>query len=330
MSDDPSEVPSEVPGDLPRDASADAPADAPESSIDAELAARLTLFFLRGHVPAHWTLRDDAFAFARGEAPVSTYLAMQRLLEAPKPFVCWAEMDGDVLVVQARLPGSIRSLHGFGTQARFDPVLTARDQREHGPGWRDVKVLCLGRGEWHVVTLGELEAWRRDYVIASGHGWAGGRLDELDDAAMAYHDLPPEALADALSQGAVELHDYYSARHITEPEVHVAITRIEPGQRPSLLCEQCREREARYTVEWLEDEHPPRHFCQRCIDDDEVVDFDFDAGRDMERERIDLSITELSGTPAELAARAEELAFTWSMRDPPPFVRDFMERYRTP
>ena len=88
--------------------------------------------------------------------------------------------------------------------------------------------------------------------------------------------------------------------------------------------------EARYTVEWLEDEHPPRYFCQRCIDDDETVDFAFDEGRDLERERVDLSITELSGTRAELAARAEELAFTWAMREPPPFVRDFIERYRAP
>lgn len=306
----------------------DVPDDASESAIDPELAARLTLFFLRAEVPARWLLRDDAFAFARGEPPVSTYLAMQRLLEAPKPLVCWAELDGDVLVVQTRLPGSIRSLHGFGTQARLDPLLVARDRREHGTGWREVKVLCLGRGEWHVVTLGELEAWRREYVIATGHGWSGGRLDQLDDAAMTRHDVLPEALADALSQGAIELHDYHSARQLTEPEVHVAITRIEPGQRPALLCERCGEREARYTVEWLEDEHPPRHFCQRCLDDDETIEFD--AGRDMERERIDLSITELSGTPAELAARAEELAFTWAMRDPPPFVRDFIERWRVP
>ena len=309
----------------------DVPAEAIESSIDPEFAARLTLFFLRGHVPAHWTLRDDAFAFARGEAPVSTYLAMQRLLESPKPFVCWAEMDGDVLVVQTRLPGSIRSLHGFGTQARLDQFLVEHDQREHGTGWREVKALCLGRGEWHIVTLGELEAWRRDYVIARGYGSTGGRLDQLDDAQMARHDVPPEALADALSQGAVVLHDYYfRARLRSAPEVHVAITRIEPGPRPSPLCEQCGEREARYTVEWLEDEHPPRYFCQRCIDDDDVVDFAFDDGRDLERERIDLSITELSGPPAELAARAEELAFTWSMRDAPPFVRDFIDRYRRP
>jgi hypothetical protein len=308
----------------------DVPDDASESAIDPELAARLTLFFLRAEVPSRWLLRDDAFAFARGEAPVSTYLAMQQLLERPKPLVCWAEMDGDVLVVQTRLPGSIRSLHTFGTQARLDPVLAARDQREHGAGWRDVKVLCLGRGEWHVLTLGELEAWRREYVIATGHGWAGGRLDQLDDEAMTRHDVPPEALADALSQGAIELHDYHGTGRIAEPEVHVAITRIEPGQRPSLLCEECRQREARYTVEWLEDEHPPRHFCQRCIDDDDVVDFEFDDGRDLDRERTDLSITELSGTPAELAARAEELAFTWAMRDPPPFVRDFIDRHRTP
>lgn len=309
----------------------DVPEDASESAIDAELAARLTLFFLRGHVPAHWTLRDDAFAFARGEAPVSTYLAMQRLIESPKPFVCWAEMDGDVLVVQTRLPGSIRSLHAFGTQARLDPLLAARDQREHGAGWREVKALCLGRGEWHVVTLGELEAWRRDYVIARGHGSSGGRLDQLDDAAMTRHDVLPEALADALSQGAIELQDYYfDARLRSGPEVHVAITRIEPGPRPSPLCEQCGEREARYTVEWLDDEHPPRYFCQRCIDDDEAVDFAFDAGRDLERERVDLSITEIAGTRAELAARAEELAFTWAMRDPPPFVRDFIDRHRAP
>jgi hypothetical protein len=314
--------PSELPGD--------GPAEARESSIDAELAARLTLFFLRGRVPAHRLLRDDAFAFARGEAPVSTYLAMQRLLESPKPFVCWGEMDGDVLVVQTRLPASIRSLHESRTPGRAESWWSEQDREAHGDAWRDVKVLCLGRFEWHVLTLGELEAWRREYVIASDFGWAGGRLDALDDAALAWHDVPPEALADALSQGAVELRDYHGARDLVEPEVHVAITRIEPGQRPSLLCEACGEREARYTVEWLEDEHPPHHLCQRCIDDDEVVDFAFDEGRDMERERIDLSITELSGTPAELADRAEELAFTWAMRDAPPFVRDFIDRYRAP
>ena len=312
----------EMPGDVP--------AGAQESGIDAELAAHLTLFFLRGHVPAHVTLRDDAFAFARGEAPVSTYLAMRRLVEAPKPFVCWGEVDGAVLVVQTRLPGSIRSLYGADVESPVDPVLAMRERDLHGEGWRDVKVLCLGRAEWHVLSLGELEAWRREYVIASGHGWSVHMLDGMDDEVMTRLDLPPEALADALSQGAVAVHEYHAARQRTAPEVHVAIARIAPGPRPSPLCEQCGEREARYTVEWLEDEHPPRYFCQRCIDDDEVVDFAFDEGRDLERERVDLSITEVSGTRAELAARAEELAFTWAMRDPPPFVRDFIDRHRAP
>jgi hypothetical protein len=308
----------------------DAPDDASGSAIDPELAARLTLFFLRGQVPSRTMVRDDAFAFARGAEPVSTYLAMRRLVESEKPLVCWGEVDGGVLVVQTRLPGSLRSLHAPGMTGQFATFFAHVDREQHGDGWRELKALCLGRSEWLVVTLGELDAWGHEYRIAGRFGWSGGRLDQLDEEALARHDVPPEALADALSQGAVELRDYHAARTGVEPEVHVAITRIEPGQRPSLLCEQCGEREARYTVEWLEDEHPPRHFCQRCIDDDEVVDFEFDAGRDMERERIDLSITELSGTPAELAARAEELAFTWAMRDPPPFVRDFIDRYRAP
>lgn len=294
--------------------------------IDPALAARVTLFMLRARVPAGWPLRADAFAFGLDEAPVDADEATRRLVAAPKPLACYAETRGDVLVVQTRLPESCRLPVGEGADIALD-FSAERDREELGAEYRRVPVLCLGRDEWHILTLGELEEWRRDYRLVRSFGWGSAPLDEVEAQNDIRWHVPPKALVEARARGVQRVQDY--ANDSDGRDEYVAITRIEPGTRPSFACEHCGERDARYLVEWLDAEHAPRRYCQRCLDH-ELEAIDFDQGRDLEKLRFDLSVIQLTGTRAELTARAEALAFEWALRHRPPFVADFITRHRAP
>jgi hypothetical protein len=292
--------------------------------IDPERAASLTIFMLRASVPAGWPLRADVVAFGLAEGPVDTDAAVRRLVAAPKPFVCYGEVRGDVLVIQTRLPG--RRLPALAEpEDESHDFLAAADQRDFGPGYRELPVLCVGRDEWRIHTLGELEAWRREYHLANGGSWGGSPIEDVEARNTGVWRVPVKAIAEGYAHRVVRVQDY--SNESEGYEEHVAIARIEPGTRPTFPCEHCGQREARYTVEWLEDDHPPRRYCQRCLDHD-LDAICFDTGRDLEKLRVDLSVAELAGTHAELADAAEELAFDWALRHPPPFVREFIARHR--
>jgi hypothetical protein len=301
--------------------------DTKTETIDAEYAARLTLFVLRSDVPAGWDLRDDLVLFEGDEEPMPAGDAVPRLVQAPKPFTCYAEVSNDTLVVRTRLPASVRRLHeDVGREAR--ELAVVGDRTTYGDAWREVKVLCLGRDDWHIVTLGELVAWHRDYPFTGWRGYARRPIAEAETGVQGAWQVPAQVMAHARTEGVVEVRLYHWRRDDRDVP-HVAIARIEPGTRDTPLCEHCREREARYTVEWMEDEYPPRHWCQRCIDAELGIEA-FNEGRDLEKLRQELEITELTGTPAELRERAEELAFDWALKYRAPFIEDFIARHRVP
>ena len=297
------------------------------ATIDPELAARLTLFFLRASAPTHWTFRMDSFALARGGAPASVEETVRHLMAAPKPFCCYAELEGDLLVIQSRVPAWIAQMGRKHAEDR-DDFHTQREREDYGDAWHEVKALCLGRHEWRIATLGELAAWHRAYPFIGEDGYSSTPYAPGDAAPDSLRgELPDDALQAARAQGVREIRSYWwAARDEGDVhEEHVALARVEPGTRPGLRCEQCREREARFTAEWLDDEHPPRHLCQRCAD--ELLDHDFDEARDLDKLRAALSIAELASTRAELEEEAVELAMVWARHRPPAFIREFMARH---
>ena len=290
-------------------------------AIDHELAARLTLLYLRAVVPAELPLREGVCAVGHGTAPVATGEAARRLASMPKPLACYAAIDGDVLVVELRLPERWRQL--LTLRQPSDPHDEWYVDR-YGSDFKSKYVLCLGRNEWELATFGELAEWQRDYPYPGPGGWAE---DDIAALHATERQIAPEAVAAAKERGAVEVRRYGPADHDDGVTGHIWCTRYEPNAQALPECDRCGMRPARFAVHWFEQTQPARSLCQRCIDE-ELSTYQFDMARDLDRRRAELLRAERTLGRAELAELAEEQAMWWALRVTPPFVRSFIARYR--
>jgi hypothetical protein len=291
--------------------------------IDPDLAARLTLLYLRAAVPAESPLREDVCAVGHGTEPVSTAEAARRLAKSPKPLTCYAAMTGDLLVVELRF--SERWRQAFTTTKPADDLQDEWYRQRYGEDFRDRAVLCVGRGEWLLTTFGELAEWRRDYPFLGPGGCAG---DDFTEEGAAGRSVPPAAIAAAAERGAVHIQLYGPSVSDDGVVGRIRVTRYEAAQGEAPMCERCAERQARFAVHWLEGERPTRSLCQRCIDE-ELETYQFDEARELDRRFAEFMTAERTLTSAELAEMAEEQAMWWAVRHQPPFVREFIARHRS-
>jgi hypothetical protein len=288
--------------------------------ITPELAARLTLLYLRAAVPTEVSLRDGVCVVGYRTPIVTTMEAARRLAAMPKPLACYGTVTADLLVVEFRLP------------ARWRQALTAprKDDDDHwfrdrwGPDYRSKYVLCVGRGEWEVATFGEIAEWHATYPFL-GQGGCGGS----DFAALSETDrpVPPEAVSAAKARRAVVVQWYRPGVVDDGLAGRIWCTRYElEGPLPP-ACERCGARSARYAVHWFEGLRPARSLCQQCIDEELEV-YQFDGARDLDRHRDELLRAERTMAPGELEELAEEEAMRWALLKTPPFIQDFIARYR--
>jgi hypothetical protein len=289
--------------------------------IDPELAARLTLLRLRSAVPAERPLRQGVCAVGYGTAPVTTREAARRLASIHKPLACYAAVDGDVLVVELRLPERWRRALTFKEPSDLDREWYAE---RYGPDFESRRVLCLGRDEWELATFDELADWQRAYPFL---GPGGSAEDDIATLHAPTRRAPPEAAAAARERGAVHVRWFLPADQDDGITGHIWCTRYEPNGRVVPECDRCSERPARFAVHWFEQDHPARNLCQRCIDE-ELQTYQFDAARELDRRRAELLRAERTLGRAELAELAEEQAMWWALRVTPPFVRTFIARHR--
>jgi len=282
--------------------------------IEPERAARLTLLALRSGVPSRLDFRPDVVRLGHNGQVVSLQDAVDDLAQRPKPLACYADVAGGVLALE--FPTRI-----FQLSARPRGTLDEWYIERYGSDFRQRAVLCMGRFEWMIATFEELESWEAEYPVLGKTGYSGNPFTGSED-------VPEDALSAARRAGAVHICDFRrrNANEREDTTGRIFIARREPPD-VAASCVQCRERPARFVIEWFAGEFPRRALCQRCIDD-ELSPGEFDMGRSLDRERVERAAAERTKSPDELARMAEWDAIFWALRPTPPFIREFIDQYR--
>jgi hypothetical protein len=241
----------------------------------------------------------------------------------PKPLACYASVDGDQLLVEFRVPNRWRQSLAIAS-VRVEGGHHEWYRERYGPEYRNQVVLCVGRDEWALATFDEIADWERSYPSLGPGGCSGDDIAAIQDPDQ---QVPAAAVAAAAARGAVHVRWYEPAYRDDGISGRIWCTRYAGGEPKPPMCERCATRLSGYAVHWFEGTRPVRSLCQSCIDTELEIS-QFDMARDLDRRRAEFLRAERTMSRAELAELAEEEAMWWALRVTPPFIRDFILRYR--
>ena len=121
-----------------------------------------------------------AYALTADSAPLSEAEAVRALVRMRKPIACTPELRGDTLVLAC------------DPDSPYVAIASARGEEDYGflrkrfgADYQRRKMLCAGDGEYMEVTVGDMEAWHRSYVVVPG----GSAADEPGSMWADHHGL---------------------------------------------------------------------------------------------------------------------------------------------
>jgi len=127
-----------------------------------------TLVALRAGLPDRERSAESSWVFVPQTAVVSTDLAIESLVQLPKPVACDAHTDAESIVVDCRAitnPGA-RKVHDRNAE-RTIRLFSHAIQRLGDTRRSDPRVLVRGYGGAVVLSLSEVQTWLRDYFVRS-------------------------------------------------------------------------------------------------------------------------------------------------------------------